>query len=250
MSRILQLQSVSKAYEDATALHDVSFTIQSGEFTALAGPSGSGKTSLLNLVSGLDRPSSGEIHVLGHDLSRLSADQMAWLRRSKMGFIFQAYNLFPVLTALENAEYPLALLQIPPAKRKQLALAALEAVGLKKFAHRRPSELSGGQQQRVAVARAIVATPMLVLADEPTANLDAKSAAGLVELFKELNQTRKITFLFSSHDSRILKSATRVLEVADGRLKGDSTHVSVLQTKLAIRPSTRRGRSGHLERVL
>jgi len=249
MKQILKLELVSKTYEDAPALQEVSFSLETGEFAALAGPSGSGKTSLLNLISGLDRPCSGKIEILGRELGKLSQDQLAWLRRGKMGFIFQSYNLFPVLTALENVEYPLALLRIPPDERRARAVSALHAVGLRKYAHRRPNELSGGQQQRVAVARAVVAAPKLVLADEPTANLDSKSAASLVELFRELNESRGITFLFSSHDSRILKSAARVLEIADGRLCSDEIVPKTI-SPLPTRKRVTHPKVGLVQRVL
>jgi len=221
--KVLQFENVSKEYtKDATALKSVSFTFEKGEFAALSGPSGSGKTTILNLAAGLDRPSSGKVILLDQDLSQLSALEITLLRRQHVGFVFQAYNLFPVLTAIENVEYTLALQNVAYGARKAAAKEALRDVGLEKFAHRRPSQLSGGQQQRVAIARAIATKPHIVFADEPTANLDATTTESLLELFKTLNDRRGISFLFSSHDPRVLKQTKRILEVADGELKSDT----------------------------
>ncbi len=219
---LLLLKKVSKKYGgDAVALEDVSFELTEGEFAALAGPSGSGKTTLLNLAAGLDHPTDGEVTFLGKTLKSLSPEALARIRRKSVGFVFQSYNLFPVLTALENVEYPLALNDVLPARRKRLAQEALEEVGLGKFARRFPSELSGGQQQRVAIARAIVTGPKIVFADEPTANLDSATAEKLLVLFRSLNETKGITFLFSSHDSMVLAVAKRILSVKDGRIVSD-----------------------------
>ncbi len=229
---LLTLKKVSKHYPgDAVGLMEVSFSLGQGEFAALAGPSGSGKTTILNLSAGLDHPSDGEIHFLGKNLKGLDGEALARLRRRSVGFIFQSYNLFPVLTALENVEYPLALLDMPQAKRRKLAAAALEEVGLGGFGKRFSNELSGGQQQRVAIARAIVTSPKIIFADEPTANLDSKTSEKLLELFRSLNESKGITFLFSSHDPKVLQVAKRVLEVKDGRIVADS-----LPAPVVIRP--------------
>ena len=194
---ILRFDEVTKQYSEfETAVKGVSFGISKGEFTALAGPSGSGKSTLLNLAAGLDFPTSGKVELLGRNLSLLNKEDLNKLRCDHVGFVFQSYNLFPVLTALENVEYPLALKGIKAEERKHLAQKALEETGCEKLANRLPSELSGGQQQRVAVARAIVSSPDIVFADEPTANLDSKTAKKLLGVFKELITVRGITFLF------------------------------------------------------
>ena len=201
---ILQLQNVSRLYhqggETIRALNGVDLTLRRGEFVAIAGPSGSGKTTLLNVSVGLDRPTEGKVWVGGQDLTGMSGPQLAQLRLNKVGFIFQSYNLVPVLSAEENAELILLLRGLPAAERKRSVLQVLKEVGLEGLENRRPSELSGGQQQRVAVARAIVAEPALVLADEPTANLDSESAFALIDLMEKLNQEHDTTFLFSTHD--------------------------------------------------
>lgn len=220
---ILSFQKVGKQYSPLeTAVHDVSFEVGAGEFTALAGPSGSGKTTLLNLAAGLDFASSGKVLFLGKDLSRLNKVEISQLRRDEIGFVFQSYNLFPVLTALENVEYPLALKGVSPKDRKRAALRALEETGCGELHQRYPAALSGGQQQRVAIARAIVSLPRIVFADEPTANLDSHTAKKLLALFKELNTNRKITFLFSSHDPLVLNMAGRIIQVCDGQIKSDT----------------------------
>jgi len=192
-----------------------------GEFVALAGPSGSGKTTALNLAAGLDKPSRGEIVLLGKTLNRLNSEEITELRRHSVGFVFQAYNLIPILNAVENVEYPLALRKVAAKDRRKLAERALEEVGLADFAGRYPSQLSGGQQQRVAVARAMVTHPRIVFADEPTANLDSKSAERLLQVFRELNRNKKTTFLFSSHDPRVLAVADRIIKLSDGKIAAD-----------------------------
>lgn len=216
--KLIEFKTVSMKYGEEYALSRISLSIEENEFVALAGPSGSGKSTILNLAAGLDRPSGGSVSLMEKETSRLDALALTKFRRQHVGFIFQAYNLFPVLTAIENVEYPLALKGMPETERKRAAYQALEAVGLERFSCRLPNELSGGQQQRVAVARAIAHRPKLILADEPTANLDSKTAVKLVELFEALNRDWKITFLFSSHDHRVLEKAKRVIHVLDGKL--------------------------------
>ncbi len=222
---ILQFQNVSRLYhqgdETIRALDSVNLTLQRGEFVAIAGPSGSGKTTLLNVSVGLDQPSEGKVWVGGQDLTGMSAPQLARLRLNEVGFIFQSYNLVPVLSAQENAELILLLRGLPAAERKRSVLQVLKEVGLEGLENRRPSELSGGQQQRVAVARAIVAEPALVLADEPTANLDSETAFALIELMEKLNQEHDTTFLFSTHDPRVMKRAKRIIHLLDGRVEKD-----------------------------
>jgi putative ABC transport system ATP-binding protein len=213
---------VSKTYRlgklTVTALAGVSLTVQAGEFLAVAGPSGSGKTTLLNLIGCLDTPTSGEIEIDGEPVGTLSPGRRADLRARKLGFIFQTFNLIPVLTAYENVEYPL-LIHRRGGDVGGRVRAALAQVGLADRARHRPSELSGGQQQRVAIARALVSDPALVLADEPTANLDSHTGQDIVALMRRLNRERGTTFVFSTHDPRIMQAADRVLEISDGRLR-------------------------------
>ena len=222
MSSPVAVKDVSKTYRlgtlTVTALAGVSLTVEAGEFLAVAGPSGSGKTTLLNLIGCLDTPTSGEIEIDGERVSALSQGQRADLRARKLGFIFQTFNLIPVLTAWENVEYPL-LIHRRGGDVASRVRAALEQVGLGDRARHRPPELSGGQQQRVAVARALVTDPALVLADEPTANLDSRTGHEIIELMRRLNRERGTTFVFSTHDPRIMQAADRVLEISDGRLR-------------------------------
>jgi len=217
------VEHVSKTYRlgkvGVTALDDVSFGVATGEFVAIAGPSGSGKTTLLNLIGCLDTPTSGEIRIDGESVGALSAGARADLRARKLGFVFQTFNLIPVLTAWENVEYPLLIHPRDGRDRRARVGAALEQVGLRDRARHRPPELSGGQQQRVAIARALVGEPALVLADEPTANLDSATGRDIVELMRRLNRERRVTFVFSTHDPRIMSVADRVLEISDGRLR-------------------------------
>jgi putative ABC transport system ATP-binding protein len=217
------VEHVSKTYRlgkvGVAALDDVSFTVATGEFVAIAGPSGSGKTTLLNLVGCLDTPTSGEILIDGESVGALSPGGRADLRARKLGFVFQTFNLIPVLTAWENVEYPLLIHPRGGGERRARVTAALEQVGLGERARHRPPELSGGQQQRVAIARALVGEPALVLADEPTANLDSATGRDIVELMRRLNRERDVTFVFSTHDPRIMSAADRVLEISDGRLR-------------------------------
>lgn len=202
------------------ALKGVNFALTEGEFVALVGPSGSGKSTLLNLIGALDTPTAGKVTVLGEDLSHLSKAQRADLRLKKLGFVFQAYNLVPVLTALENVEFVLDLQGVVDDKRAR-AMEVLRELELEAFAGRRPAELSGGQQQRVAVARAVVSRPRLVLADEPTANLDGKNAESLMELMLRLRDKYGMTFLFSTHDTRVMTHAERIVTLTDGLITGD-----------------------------
>lgn len=212
------------------AVRGVDLVIGKGEFTAIAGPSGSGKTTLLNIIGGLDQPSSGTISIAGEVINEFTRRELSELRLRKIGFIFQAYNLIPVLTALENVEYVLLLQGAGKVERTERSMKILGEVGLSKEAHRRPHELSGGQQQRVAVARAIVSEPELVLADEPTANLDQKTGAALLDLMHRLNQSKQITFLFSSHDSMVMERAERLINLSDGLIVSEKRKRSKKKT--------------------
>jgi putative ABC transport system ATP-binding protein len=225
MRAIIRTEKVSRVYRqgalEVQALKDVSLTIEKGEFTALVGPSGSGKTTLLNLLGGLDSPDRGRIWLDGTEVSGLGSGELSRFRLHHIGFVFQAYNLIPVLSAYENTEFVLLLQGVPEKERKARCLRLLKEVGLEGMEHRRPFELSGGQQQRVAVARAIAAGPRIVLADEPTANLDSKTAASLLDLMRELNRKESITFLFSTHDPLVMKRATRTVRLRDGEILED-----------------------------
>jgi putative ABC transport system ATP-binding protein len=222
MKTIVRLEKIIKDYGQGEvvthALRGVDLTLETGEFTAMAGPSGSGKSTLLNIIGGLDRPTSGSVEVEGCEINYLSARKRSRLRQDRIGFIFQNYNLIPVLTALENAEYVLMLQGIPAAKRRERVREVLKEVGLEGMEHRFPRELSGGQQQRVAIARAIASEPALVLADEPTANVDSKTAAALLDLIRRLNEGKGITFFFSTHDPAVMKQARRLLLLRDGQI--------------------------------
>jgi putative ABC transport system ATP-binding protein len=225
MKPIVSCKGVSKTYQQGkvtvNALTDIDLAVETGAFIALAGPSGSGKTTLLNLIGGLDRPDSGTIQVDGQAYADLNGSQMADLRLQRIGFIFQAYNLIPVLSALENVEYVMLLQGVPTGERKKRAREVLDRVGLTDKCNRRPAELSGGQQQRVAVARAIVSSPSIVLADEPTANLDSKTGENLLELMRQMNRERSVTFIFSTHDNMVMDFARRIVTIRDGRLDSD-----------------------------
>ncbi|MEP5567117.1 MAG: ABC transporter ATP-binding protein [Halioglobus sp.] len=202
-------------------LDDVSIDIEEGSFVCLSGPSGSGKTTLLNAMGGLDNPDSGEIQVGDKRVDLLSKSDLADMRLHSIGFVFQAYNLIPVLTARENIEFVMQIQGVPAAKRREKAMAMLEEVGLAEHEDRLPAQLSGGQQQRVAVARAIVSDPTLVLADEPTANLDSTSATQLIELFVALNRERAITFVIATHDARVMAYCPRLIRMEDGKIISD-----------------------------
>jgi putative ABC transport system ATP-binding protein len=221
MSEILATHELSKFYRlgevDVLALCGINLSINEGDFLAIAGSSGSGKTTLLNLLGCLDRPSQGKVLVEGKDTACLSPNELSHLRAGKIGFIFQTFNLFPVLTAAENVEYPLLLLKTPKGERQRLVKDALAKVGLERFQHHLPAQLSGGQRQRVAIARAMVKAPRVVLADEPTANLDKQTARGILDLMHDLNLRDRVTFVFSSHDPAILSRASRVIYLSDGK---------------------------------
>jgi putative ABC transport system ATP-binding protein len=210
--------------EEVHAVRNVSLVIEQGEFTALAGPSGSGKTTLLNLIGGLTRSTSGRVFVAGQDLTKMSNRGLAQLRLTKIGFVFQAYNLLPVLTAMENAEFPMLLQGIPVEDRRRRVRELFEKTGLTGLEERRPGKLSGGQQQRVAVIRAVVSEPALVLADEPTANLDSAASEALLDVMHELNQELGVTFVFATHDSRVMERSRRLVRMVDGAIDSDEIH--------------------------
>jgi putative ABC transport system ATP-binding protein len=233
---IINISKLVKIYDgnslEVRALNGVDLSVDQGEFTAIAGPSGSGKTTLLNLIGGLDSPTGGSLVVAGNDLKSMSARELSDMRLNNIGFIFQAYNLIPVLTSLENVEYILLLQGVDKAERRERSIRILEEVGLKKEINRRPKQLSGGQQQRVAVARAIVSEPELVLADEPTANLDQKTGAGLLDLMHDLNHHKNITFIFSTHDRMVMDYAERLIKLTDGRIVSDEKKKSARESKV------------------
>jgi putative ABC transport system ATP-binding protein len=220
--QVVKVQDVCKRYRlgkvMVDALRGVSLTVEREEFMAIAGPSGSGKTTLLNVIGCLDIPTSGAIVIDGVAVHGLGPNQLAEIRSKKIGFIFQSFNLIPVLTAFENVEYPLLIQGVAKAARQRAAAKAMEDVGLAHVARHRPIELSGGQQQRVAIARALVSGPSLVLADEPTANLDSQTAQGIVELMLTLNRVEGVTFIFATHDSRVMQHASRLVEISDGQI--------------------------------
>jgi len=207
--------------EIITGLDRVSISIEKGDFVCLSGPSGSGKTTLLNAIGGLDKPDSGEILIGGIRIDNLGKGALADMRLHNIGFVFQAYNLIPVLTARENVEFVMQVSGMPALERAEKSLKILKEVGLEGMEERRPAQLSGGQQQRVAVARAIVSQPTLILADEPTANLDSVTASQLMDLFVELNQHHKVTFVIATHDVRVMKYAKRLIRMEDGKIITD-----------------------------
>lgn len=217
---VIKTTNITKTYNPdkipVKALQGVSLEIELGEFTAIIGPSGSGKTTLLNIIGGLDRPSSGQIVIDGTDISQLSDNQMIDFRKNNIGFVFQSYNLIPVLTAKENVEFVMMLQNRSKQERDERAIALLKAVGISDKINNRPSELSGGQQQRVAVARALASKPAFILADEPTANLDTASTTGLLDIMATMNKEENITFVFSTHDQRVIDRARRVITLVDG----------------------------------
>lgn len=222
---IVEVVDATRIYHQGTisvpALNGVSTSIVSGEFTALVGPSGSGKTTLLNLIGGLDHPDSGSITVAGEKLETLSSAAVTRLRLARIGFVFQSFNLIPVLSALENVEYVMLLQGVGRDERRKRAIAAIAEVGLAGLEARRPAAMSGGQQQRVAVARAIVSNPAIVLADEPTANLDSHTATELLELMRAMNERHGVTFVFATHDELVMKNARRIIRLRDGQIVSD-----------------------------
>jgi putative ABC transport system ATP-binding protein len=222
---IVRLEAVTKTYQrDSIAVHalaGIDLEIRQGDFAVLVGPSGSGKTTLLNMIGGLDTPTSGHVWVGGVEIGRLSKAALSRLRLESIGFVFQEFNLIPVLSAIENAEFVMLLQGVPSEERRTRAAALLTDLGLEGLEYRRPNELSGGQQQRVAVARALAAEPLILLPDEPTANLDSKAGAALMDLMRRLNETRGVTFVFSTHDPMVVERARRVIRLRDGRVEAD-----------------------------
>ena len=233
---MVEINAISRIFQSGEsqvkALDNVSLLIDKGEFTAMVGPSGSGKTTLLNQIGGLDHPNSGTITLDGVEITSLGQKALTHLRLWKIGFVFQEYNLIPVLSALENVEYVMLLQKMNKEQRRSRAKAVLAEVGLSAMEHRRPSELSGGQQQRVAVARAIVSKPAIVLADEPTANLDSKTGAALLDLMRSLNQQHGISFLFSTHDPMVMARASRIVTLKDGQIVQDEVRPAILNEQV------------------
>jgi putative ABC transport system ATP-binding protein len=224
----VELKDVKKIYRtgpiEVPALRGITLRVAPGEFLAIAGPSGCGKTTLLNIIGGLDRADSGEVMVEGKDLQTLSSTELARLRLQRLGFVFQAYNLLPVLTALENAEFTLLLQGVPAEQRKERVHKLFSEIGLAGLEDRRPGELSGGQQQRIAVARAMVTQPALILADEPTANLDSVTATALLKVMEQLNRAHGTTFVYATHDPQVMERARRLIRLRDGQIASDEAH--------------------------
>jgi len=223
---IVKMEKVVKNYHvgkvEVPALRGISISIEEGDFASIAGPSGSGKTTLLNLFGCLDKPTEGTIYIANQDVSKLSSDQLANIRNRNLSFIFQTFNLIPVLTAFENVEFSLILLKVGgPKQRRDMVIKILAEVGIAELANRKPNEMSGGQQQRVAIARALVKNPKVVLADEPTANLDSKTGEDILKLMLEMNQKTKTTFIFSTHDPMVMNYARRLIKLHDGRIESD-----------------------------
>lgn len=222
---IVSVKSVHRQYQQGEfvvkALQGVDLEVEEGEFTVLMGPSGSGKTTLLNIIGGLDTPSEGNVQVGGQELSTMSAGELSELRLHRLGFVFQAYNLIPVLSAYENVEFVPLMQGVSLAERKERVMHHLKSVGLEGMEHRLPAELSGGQQQRVAVARALAGKPVIILADEPTANLDSKTGHDLIDMMKKLNEEDGVTFVFATHDPKVMEAAKRVVKLVDGKIVED-----------------------------
>ena len=222
---IILTEDLTKTYSDegvpVLAVRGVDLAIRSGEFAAIVGPSGSGKTTFLNIISGLDKATEGKVWLRGQLLSEMNARELSDFRRDNIGFIFQAYNLIPVLTVEENIEYIMLLQGVPKKERHERVMKILKDVGLEGFERRRPLQLSGGQQQRVAIARAMVSQPALILADEPTANLDSKTGGALVDMMRELNEKTGMTFIFSTHDHTVMRKARRLISLRDGQVASD-----------------------------
>ncbi|ULQ55546.1 ABC transporter ATP-binding protein [Flavihumibacter rivuli] len=223
---VIDAHNVSKVYQQGPvtikAVNNIHLHIEKGEFVALVGPSGSGKTTLLNMIGGLDEPTTGQVIINGVDITRLKANELIDFRLHNIGFVFQSFNLIPVLTAKENIEFIMLLLKVKKADRDARVQQLLTEVGLPEKADVKPGELSGGQQQRVAVARALASKPQFVLADEPTANLDSRSAANLLDIMEKLNQEEEMTFVFSTHDQRVIQRARRVITLVDGQIDSDT----------------------------
>ena len=225
---LVKFESVSKIYQtnavEFPALQEITFNVEDAEFLSIAGPSGSGKTTILNIIGCLDIPSSGNVFLSGNDISTKNSNELADIRRHNIGFIFQTFNLIPILSAFENVEFPLILKgDLSAADRKAAAEEILEDLGLKDLMHRIPSEMSDGQEQRMAIARALVKKPKLILADEPTANLDSKTGTEVLELMKALNEKTGSTFIFSTHDQMVMDYAKRIIRLRDGRIEGEET---------------------------
>ncbi len=222
---LIRAEAVTRVYRTGEvvvdALREIDLVIERGEFTAIAGPSGSGKSSLLNLIGGLDNPTSGRVFLAGHLIGDMSGNELSDFRRDHIGFVFQSYNLIPVLDVVENIEYVMLLQGVSSTERRRRVEEMLAEVGLEGMADRRPDQLSGGQQQRVAIARAMVSRPDLILADEPTANLDSTTGGELLDMMRRLNETRGMTFVFSTHDRMIMERSRRLLTLADGRIDSD-----------------------------
>jgi len=237
MKTVIAVEGVSKSYHlDHTkvrALQDLNMTIAEGEFTALAGPSGSGKTTLLNIIGCIDKPDSGRLVLDGVDVTERSLNSLAGMRRERLGYIFQSFNLIPILNAYENVEYPLLLTRMSGSERRRRVHDLLERVGLADKRRHKPGQLSGGERQRVAIARALVSGPSAVLADEPTANLDSVTSGEILDLMDELNRERGVVFLFSTHDPRIMAKARRVVRLLDGKISEDSGAQAAAQAELA-----------------
>ncbi len=226
---VIKIKDLTKVYNGSQvpvhAVNGISLEIKQGEFAAVVGPSGSGKTTFLNMLGGLDDPTSGSIEIDNQLLSNLTSSQRIKFRLENIGFIFQAYNLIPVLTAKENVEFIMELQKVSKAERNKRSLELLEAVGIPDKANVRPNQLSGGQQQRVAVARALASKPKFILADEPTANLDSKSTETLLDIMERLNKEENITFIFSTHDARVVNKAHRIITIEDGLIKSDESRI-------------------------
>ena len=222
---IIETKNISKQYkqadQDIIALNNVSVSFEKGEFTAIVGPSGSGKTTFLNSIGGLDSPTSGKVMIEEREITELSSNELIDFRLKNIGFVFQSYNLIPVLTAKENVEFIMLMQGLSESHRNKRSIELLNSVGLKAQLNRRPNQLSGGQQQRVAVARALASKPKFVLADEPTANLDSTSTANLLDIMSKLNKKEKTTFIFSTHDQRVIERANRIITLEDGKILSD-----------------------------
>jgi putative ABC transport system ATP-binding protein len=238
MPELVSVEAVTRRFpldhNVVNALDHVSFHVAQGEFLAIAGPSGSGKSTLLNLIGCIDKPTSGRILIDGVDTSKLNSNRLTALRREKIGFVFQTFNLIPVFTAAENVEFPLLVQGVAAKERRERVAAALESVGLSARANHRPDLLSGGERQRVAVARAIVHRPALVLADEPTANLDTRNATQLIDLMHDLNRTLGLTFIFSTHDQRLLEHTDRIVWLTDGQVVSDTLTSEVIPANIPL----------------